>query len=628
MNRIYRTLGTVAMEPKGEWNSETYYEKLNTVLYNDSTYMAKDAVVGERPSESSKWQLIGGGVTKDYLDSQINQFKVFEKEQTIYFGAFFDKDTPPNSYFYASSNGEAFKRISTIPWNTARDSDIIFYNNKFYALTTETNEDLSIADLYVSDDLEQWTKKSLYIDFNQPSTYRNYPCDWFIDDNGDVYLTGAYQVGTMVSSETGDTYRDFRLYIVKVLNMDFDNFTLGQPIILDDFNYNLIDPHIIKKNNTYYMFAKKEISDETFRGGTIQTFTSSDLTTWTRISVTIDSINNYHYEAPCVIKIGNTYYMYIDNYSGDNGEFMQFITSSDLINWSSPSPLQTESYPTRHGTVRKINGIGQKIVSSYASTHSNDYINLYRKSINLPYLSSRTNNKYIEIATFTFNQNYTSLKIIFNLKDIENSLYDSDIEINIYKSTVFKVDFKEYYNKFYNRNKLKLVNTGENEFKLYYCTLTTTNCKPCITIKNVIASNSIVNFNEKLSLLNEYTTGTEYIPAVGKLHLSISDVFRIEGISTLENETSITAKFTRIANFQSFSCIIFGRNNCILFQAQINNNGIIVDYHAYDLTAQNKSYTLTTDDTEHTITLSGLNAYDEYTLLINDTTLGDIVFSK
>ena len=73
MNEMTQVLGIVAMEPKGEWDSETYYEKLNTVLYNDSTYMAKEGVVGEIPSTSSKWQLIGGGVRRedivDNLDS-------------------------------------------------------------------------------------------------------------------------------------------------------------------------------------------------------------------------------------------------------------------------------------------------------------------------------------------------------------------------------------------------------------------------------------------------------------------------------------------------------------------------------------------------------------------------------
>ena len=72
-NEMSIVLGTVAMEPKGEYNSETYYEKLNTVLYNDSTYMAKESVQGENPSTSSKWQLIGGGLTRedivDNLDS-------------------------------------------------------------------------------------------------------------------------------------------------------------------------------------------------------------------------------------------------------------------------------------------------------------------------------------------------------------------------------------------------------------------------------------------------------------------------------------------------------------------------------------------------------------------------------
>lgn len=73
MSEMTQVLGTVAMEPKGEWDSETYYEKLNTVLYNDSTYMATEGVVGEDPSTSSKWQLIGGGVRRedivDNLDS-------------------------------------------------------------------------------------------------------------------------------------------------------------------------------------------------------------------------------------------------------------------------------------------------------------------------------------------------------------------------------------------------------------------------------------------------------------------------------------------------------------------------------------------------------------------------------
>lgn len=60
MNEMTQVLGIVAMEPKGEYSPTTYYEKLNVVTYGDFTYMAKEAVIGENPSASDKWQCIGG----------------------------------------------------------------------------------------------------------------------------------------------------------------------------------------------------------------------------------------------------------------------------------------------------------------------------------------------------------------------------------------------------------------------------------------------------------------------------------------------------------------------------------------------------------------------------------------
>ena len=53
------------MEPKGEYSAEAYYEKLNTVLYNDSTYMAIQPSHNILPTDTEYWQLIGGGVTKE-----------------------------------------------------------------------------------------------------------------------------------------------------------------------------------------------------------------------------------------------------------------------------------------------------------------------------------------------------------------------------------------------------------------------------------------------------------------------------------------------------------------------------------------------------------------------------------
>lgn len=62
-----KILGTVAMEPKGEYSSEAYYEKLNTVLYNDSTYMAIKPSHNILPTDTEYWQLIGGGAKKEEI---------------------------------------------------------------------------------------------------------------------------------------------------------------------------------------------------------------------------------------------------------------------------------------------------------------------------------------------------------------------------------------------------------------------------------------------------------------------------------------------------------------------------------------------------------------------------------
>lgn len=71
-NEMSVVLGTVAMEPKGEYNSSTYYEKLNTVLYNGSTYMAKQPSQGITPSNTDYWQFVAGGVKEEDIVDNLN----------------------------------------------------------------------------------------------------------------------------------------------------------------------------------------------------------------------------------------------------------------------------------------------------------------------------------------------------------------------------------------------------------------------------------------------------------------------------------------------------------------------------------------------------------------------------
>ena len=51
-------LGIVGMSPKGTYNSETEYEKLNIVTYQGSSYCAKKDTLGNLPTDTEYWDLI------------------------------------------------------------------------------------------------------------------------------------------------------------------------------------------------------------------------------------------------------------------------------------------------------------------------------------------------------------------------------------------------------------------------------------------------------------------------------------------------------------------------------------------------------------------------------------------
>lgn len=61
-----KTLGSVGINPLGEYNSQTEYEKLDVVLYQGSSYVALKPVQGIVPTNEEYWQkLVSGGVGVD-----------------------------------------------------------------------------------------------------------------------------------------------------------------------------------------------------------------------------------------------------------------------------------------------------------------------------------------------------------------------------------------------------------------------------------------------------------------------------------------------------------------------------------------------------------------------------------
>ena len=73
MSRIYRTCGIVAMTPKGEYDSSAYYERLNVVTYNGSSYVAIQNTHGNLPTNTTYWQLLAhSGVAYATADRPAN----------------------------------------------------------------------------------------------------------------------------------------------------------------------------------------------------------------------------------------------------------------------------------------------------------------------------------------------------------------------------------------------------------------------------------------------------------------------------------------------------------------------------------------------------------------------------
>lgn len=68
----YKTLGKIGISYKGEYASNTAYERLDAVAHNGSTYLAiKDAPDGAPRDDKLNWIYLAKGFSGDIGDSEI-----------------------------------------------------------------------------------------------------------------------------------------------------------------------------------------------------------------------------------------------------------------------------------------------------------------------------------------------------------------------------------------------------------------------------------------------------------------------------------------------------------------------------------------------------------------------------
>ena len=400
-----------------------------------------------------------------------------ENMSGFYIAPFFASNSDLRTFLYKSYDGKEFFR-SKNPIATCRDSDIIYKNGKFYLVSFPISERENgyFTDeftIQVSENLVDWERHDISLGMFEPGQgYVSYAPEWFVDDNDDIYV--FFPFSTEMHSD--GIRRKFKQYYTKCL--DLENLVFDKPKMFEVNGWNLIDPHIVKKDGIYYMFIKTETDDADYNMGEIQIWTSTNLDNWTYVK-TIESLKTSKYEAPCVQKIGDVYYLYVDNYSNDDHinapSHMHYCTSTDLLNWSNPIKI-TCNYPTRHGTVLHLtDSKAISVVNNNVEFETNPTV-VYRNLLT-PY----TSNKYLKLFDVNFDTTWKTCSIKFSLSDVQGNFFNSDFSITIKRADTFiDIRFNETYNVISDLSVVACAHDLDN-ISIYLETKNISNANPSLT---------------------------------------------------------------------------------------------------------------------------------------------------
>lgn len=109
----YKTLGKIGISYKGDYNSNTAYERLDAVLHNGSTYLAiKDAPDGAPRDDKLNWIYLAKGFSGDIGDSEI-AFTEAENRENINTGESVKTVFSKIKKFFADLTAPAFAQMIT-----------------------------------------------------------------------------------------------------------------------------------------------------------------------------------------------------------------------------------------------------------------------------------------------------------------------------------------------------------------------------------------------------------------------------------------------------------------------------------------------------------------------------------
>ena len=252
---------------------------------------------------------------------------------TTYIFATFKGDAAADEklWIYTSSNATSFNLLSNTgfggPTGVLRDPSIMKHTDGKYYIAF-TVQSWTTASTYFaiasSTDLIHWTNVTT-VNSGIANTKFTWAPEWYVEG-------GTVKIIANIGTTAGG---DFKPYIYTASNSALTSWS--GPVSMG-IGANHIDAMVVKSGNTYHVFMKDENSKF------IQHATASSLTgPWSSPTNLFTS----GYEAPDVVQMDNgTWRIYIDKYTAGG---IWTATSSDLNTWSSLS--LAGAY--RHGTVIK-----------------------------------------------------------------------------------------------------------------------------------------------------------------------------------------------------------------------------------------------------------------------------------
>lgn len=104
-------LGPVGFNPTGNYDNTRSYEKLDMVLYQGSSYVAKQSVIGQLPTNVQYWDCVATGTLKQFTYDSVAEMKLdnsLENGMYAFTGGYYEaNDGGAASYFITNEESES-----------------------------------------------------------------------------------------------------------------------------------------------------------------------------------------------------------------------------------------------------------------------------------------------------------------------------------------------------------------------------------------------------------------------------------------------------------------------------------------------------------------------------------------